>query len=363
MDAPLIDLFQLDAYDYTLPEALVASHPLPQRDASRMMVLHCDQATWEHQKFTHIVDLLNPEDLLVVNNTKVLPARFLGKRRRADGTLGEGEVEVLLLHPTSQSEHDWHCLMRPARKLKVGTHIEFEQSTATFEVLAQKEAGHGVVRTHLKEEPTLHDLMYRIGQMPIPPYFKRSATEEDKTRYQTVYSKEAGSQAAPTAGLHFTTDILDALTQKGIAQAELTLSVGVGTFRPVMVDDIRQHDMHGEAYTLPQATVEAIQVCKARGGRVIAVGTTTVKTLETAFRQQGGRLQHGESGWSDLYIYPGFEFHVVDGMLTNFHLPKSSLLMMISAFADRDFILEAYAAAIEAQYRFYSYGDCMLLLR
>jgi S-adenosylmethionine:tRNA ribosyltransferase-isomerase len=357
------DLFSIEAYDYALPHDLIASHPLPNRDASRMMRLDVPTETWTHGVFMDLVHIMQANDLLVVNNTKVLPARFLGKRRLSDGTLSEGEVEVLLLHPTSTAELDWHCLMRPARKLKAGTCIYLEESTAYFEVLEQKTEGHGVVRLHLEEEPDVQTFMYHIGKMPIPPYFNREANEEDKERYQTVYSKVEGSQAAPTAGLHFTDAVLEALHAKGIQKAEVTLSVGVGTFRPVMVDDIRQHDMHGEAYTLPQETVEAINTCKANGGRIFAVGTTTVKTLETAVRNQGGTLKHAESGWSDLYIFPGFEFQVVDAMLTNFHLPKSTLLMMISAFANRDFILKAYEEAVKEKYRFYSYGDCMLLLR
>ena len=359
----MLDLFHVDAYDYSLPPSLIASHPLPNRDDSRMMQVDCSAESWHHKGFKDLVDLMNPQDLLVVNDTKVLPARFLGKRRMADASLSEGDVEVLLLHPTSQAERDWHCLMRPARKLKVGTIIVFDESSATFEVLEQGKEGHGVVRLHLNQEESVPSFMYRIGKMPIPPYFNRQATEEDKERYQTVYSEVEGSQAAPTAGLHFTQEVLQALADKGIQKASVTLSVGVGTFRPVMVDDIREHDMHGEAYTLPQATVDAIRDCKARGGRVFAVGTTTVKTLETAAQNQGGELLKGESGWSHLYIFPGFHFQVVDAMLTNFHLPKSTLLMMISAFSNRDFILRVYQEAVKERYRFYSYGDCMVLLK
>jgi S-adenosylmethionine:tRNA ribosyltransferase-isomerase len=358
-----VDLFHVDAYDYALPPDLIASHPLPNRDDSRMMLIDCQAESFEHKGFKNLVELMNPEDLLVVNDTKVLPARFLGKRLMAEGSLGEGEVEVLLLHPTSQAELDWHCLMRPARKLKEGTIIVLQDSTATFEVVEQGKEGHGVVRLHLNDEANVHEFMYRIGKMPIPPYFNRPANEEDKERYQTVYSEVEGSQAAPTAGLHFTEDVLNALAEKGIQKVNVTLSVGVGTFRPVMVDDIREHDMHGEAYTLPQATVDAILACKDRGGRVFAIGTTTTKTLETAAQNQGGSLFKGESGWSNLYIYPGFTFQVVDAMLTNFHLPKSTLLMMISAFANRDFILKVYEEAVKERYRFYSYGDCMLLMR
>jgi S-adenosylmethionine:tRNA ribosyltransferase-isomerase len=358
-----VDLFHIDAYDYTLPTDLIASHPLPNRDDSRMMYVDCQAESFAHKGFKDLVEVMNPEDLLVVNDTKVLPARFLGKRLRTDGSMTEGEVEVLLLHPTSQAELDWHCLMRPARKLKAGTFIVLEESSATFEVIEQGKEGHGRVRLHLNDEVNVHEFMYKVGKMPIPPYFNRPANEEDKERYQTVYSEVEGSQAAPTAGLHFTEDVLNALGEKGIQKVAVTLSVGVGTFRPVMVDDIRTHDMHGEAYTLPQATVDAILACKARGGRVFTVGTTTTKTLETAAQNQGGTLYKGESGWSNLYIYPGFRFQVVDAMLTNFHLPKSTLLMMISAFSNRDFILKVYQSAVEERYRFYSYGDCMLLLR
>jgi S-adenosylmethionine:tRNA ribosyltransferase-isomerase len=363
IEHPTVDLFSVDAYDYHLPEGLVASHPLPQRDASRMMYLHCASQRWEHQSFKDVVALLNPGDVLVRNNTKVLPARFVGKRQDVSGTLHNGQCEMLLLHPTSGVEGEWHCLMKPARKLKVGSHLCLANSSATLEVLEQGEAGHGRIRIHLNGELDIETLMQRAGEMPIPPYFNRVAEEADKERYQTVYAEVQGSQAAPTAGLHFTPAVLDGLEAKGVIVADVTLSVGVGTFRPVMVEDIRQHDMHGEAYTLPQATVDAIQTAKARGNRVIAVGTTSCKTLETAAKNQGGLPTQAESGWSELYIYPGFQFQVVDAMLTNFHLPKSTLMMMISAFANRKFILEAYSEAVEERYRFYSYGDCMFLQR
>jgi len=375
------DIYSVHAYDYTLPEGLIAAHPLPERDASRMMHLNAPTQSIAHMQFKSIVDSLSPGDLLVVNNTKVLPARFIGTRRDPEGELHSGKVEALLLHPQGQDDatvHRWHCLMKPARKLKVGTHIVLPNTEATLEVIEQGEAGHGVVQLHLGESssPTLplegegerarelDRFMQTHGHMPIPPYFNREATEDDKERYQTVYSEVQGSQAAPTAGLHFTNGILDQLKQKGVEFAEVTLSVGVGTFRPVMVDDVRDHDMHGEAYTLPQETVDAIKACKMRGNRVFAVGTTTTKTLETAAQNQGGTITQAESGWSNLYIYPGFEFAVVDAMLTNFHLPKSTLLMMISAFAgSREWVLQAYKEAVEQQYRFYSYGDCMLIER
>jgi S-adenosylmethionine:tRNA ribosyltransferase-isomerase len=357
-----LDDYNVEAYDYALPNHLVATHPLPQRDASRMMWIQGGAERWEHQMFRDIAQHFNAGDVLVRNNTQVLPARFRGHRRGANGEHYEGQCEMLLLHPTSQAEHEWHCLMKPARKFRVGSHL-CTTGGSTLEVLEQGEAGHGKVKVHLNGVADIETLMQQAGEMPIPPYFNRAAEEADKERYQTVYASIQGSQAAPTAGLHFTPEVLHQLEAKGVRIVDVTLSVGVGTFRPVMVQDVREHDMHGEAYTLPQKTVDAIRTAKAEGKRVIAVGTTSVKTLETAARNQGGLPHIAESGWSDLYIYPGFQFQVVDAMLTNFHLPKSTLLMMISAFANRPFILRAYEEAVREQYRFYSYGDCMLLER
>ena len=356
-----INLFTLDAYDYELPEALIAKYPLPQRSASRMMHIHRETQTWQHQHFTDLVSWLQPEDLLILNNTKVLPARIFGNRQGY-----EGKVEVLLLHPTGDEADSealtWNCLLKPIKKLKEGTLIELPNTTSVLEVIERQGLGHGVVKAHLHGgETSMNALMEKVGELPIPPYFERRAEAIDTERYQTVYHKVEGSQAAPTAGLHFTPEVLEAIRAKGVSIAEVTLSVGAGTFRPVQADDIREHAMHAEWYQLPQETVDAIIATKARGGRVVAVGTTSVKTIETAAKKQGGTISQADIGWSELFIYPGFEFHVIDAMLTNFHLPKSTLMMLVSAFANRTLMLNAYEAAVSQAYRFYSYGDCMLI--
>jgi S-adenosylmethionine:tRNA ribosyltransferase-isomerase len=356
-----LNLFSLEAYDYHLPEQLIAKYPLPQRSASKMMHISRETQTWEHKHFTDLVAWLQSEDLLVINNTKVLPARIFGNRRGY-----EGKVEVLLLHPTGNEADTealtWNCLLKPIKKLKEGTLIELPNTTSVLEVMARQGLGHGVVKAHLLGgEASMNELMEKVGELPIPPYFARRAEAIDKERYQTVYNKVEGSQAAPTAGLHFTPEVLEAIRAKGVTISEVTLSVGAGTFRPVQVDDIRQHAMHAEWYTLPQETVDAITATKANGGRVVAVGTTSVKTLETAIRKQAGTLTQADTGWSELFIYPGIEFQVVDAMLTNFHLPKSTLMMLVSAFANRELMLSAYEDAVAQAYRFYSYGDCMLI--
>jgi S-adenosylmethionine:tRNA ribosyltransferase-isomerase len=365
MVALSVDLFSLEAYDYTLPKSLVAAYPLQQRDASRL--LHVDRALdcCTHKAFTDLVSWLQPNDVLVINNTKVLPARLVGCRAGFTG-----RAEVLLLHPVAnqagaRSAEDptlvWHCLMKPSRKLSIGTRIELPNTQSYLEVIERNEEGYGVVKLHLAEHQTPLSLMQTVGEMPIPPYFERNAEALDKERYQTVYSQVEGSQAAPTAGLHFTEATLEAIKAKGVVVAPVTLSVGTGTFKPVTVSDIREHVMHSEAYSVPQSTVEAIQHAKAMGGRVVAVGTTSLKTLETVAKNQNGQLAQAEEGWSNLFIYPGFEFKVVDALLTNFHLPKSTLMMLVSAFANRSLVLQAYEQAVAEQYRFYSYGDCMLI--
>lgn len=356
-----VDLFSIEAYDYALPETLIAKYPLPERSDSKMMHINRSTQQWEHKCFTQLVDWLQPQDLLILNNTKVLNARMFGNRRGF-----EGKVEVLLLHPTGDSTDThtllWNCLLKPIKKLKEGTLIELPNTTSVLEIIERQGLGHGVVKAHLYGgESSVYELMNKVGELPIPPYFERRAEAVDTERYQTVYSKVEGSQAAPTAGLHFTPEVLAAIKAKSVGIAEVTLSVGAGTFRPVQSDDIREHAMHAESYHLPQSTVQAIQQTKANGGRVVAVGTTSVKTLETAAQKQGGTLQQADTGWSELFIYPGFNFQVVDAMLTNFHLPKSTLMMLVSAFANRTLMLNAYEEAVAQQYRFYSYGDCMLI--
>lgn len=351
------DGLHIDDYDYPLPESLIARYPLPERDSSRMLVLNRQTGEISHHRFQELPNFLRAGDLLALNNTKVLPARFYGNRRGLTG-----RVEILMLHPEGEADGlVWSALMRPARKLKPGTIVELPNTTATMEVLAVGERGCCRVRIHPAEHGNVATLMERVGLMPIPPYLRRDAEESDKDRYQTVFAKVPGAQAAPTASLHFTPKLLEDLRKMGIQQAEVTLSVSSGTFRTVEDADIRDHKMDPEAYTVPQEAADSIQSVKAAQGRVLAIGTTVTKTLETVAAEHAGQVVPC-SGWSNLYIYPGFQFHAVDMMLTNFHLPKSTLLMLISAFAGRENIAKAYREALDQGYRFYSYGDCMLIL-
>ena len=345
----------LDDYDYPLPEALIARYPLPQRDQSRMLVLHRATGQIEHRMFIDLLQYLNPGDLLALNNTKVLPVRFYGNRRGFTGC-----VEILMLYPSEQPLV-WSALMRPARKLKPGTIIEFPDTQATMEVLEVGERGCCQVLVHPAEHQDIPTLMEKVGLMPIPPYLRRRAEESDKERYQTVFSKTPGAQAAPTAGLHFTPELLETLRQSGIQRAEVTLSVSAGTFRTVEDDNIQDHRMDPEFYTIPEDAVQAIHHAKQAQSRVFAIGTTVAKTLESSAHKHQGFLK-AESDWSELFIYPGFQFQITDCLLTNFHLPKSTLLMLISAFAGRENIAHAYQEALKEQYRFFSYGDCMLIL-
>lgn len=368
--------YELSTYDYDLPKHLIAQTPLAERDASRMLVLQRDTQTLCD---SHIADLptwLNAGDLLVVNNAKVLPVRLLGHREGHNG-----QVECFLLTPEASEATGnlWHALLRPARKLPEGTQIliplnaetndslqnEDDQSLPNevlrLTVVSRGDHGEGLVQLQLPSGFTLEDALARFGHMPLPPYMQRDDDALDKERYQTVYSKVPGAQAAPTAGLHFTPRLLQRLKEKGIEKVELTLLVGAGTFRGVASNDIRKHHMHGESYEVSQQAIDVIQQCKARGGKVVAVGTTVLRTLETIAQNQGGLPTQAESGESKLFVYPGFAFQVVDVLLTNFHLPQSTLLMLVSAFAGLSFMQRAYQHAIAQQYRFYSYGDCMLL--
>lgn len=346
---------KLDDYDYPLPEALIARYPLPERDQSRMLVLDRQSGEIAHHPFRALVGFLKAGDLLVLNNTKVLPARFYGNRRGYTG-----RVEVLLLHPSGEDPNVWSALMKPARKLGPGIMVELPGTDATMEVLEVGERGCCRVRLHPGEHGDVPTLMERVGRMPIPPYLRREAEESDKDRYQTVFSSVPGAQAAPTAGLHFTPQILETLKAQGVGVAEVTLAVSAGTFRTVEAEDIAEHRMDPEYYTVPPETAEAVRRTRANGGRVVAVGTTVTKTLESAARQTG-EVEAG-SDWSGLFIYPGFEYQVTDVLLTNFHLPKSTLLMLISAFASREQVAAAYQAALQEEYRFFSYGDCMLIV-
>lgn len=338
---------KLTEFDYQLPETLIAQTPCEPRDQSRLLVLKRGKESLEHQRFYELLEHLNSEDILVFNDTKVLPARLFGCK-----TDTGAKIEILLLKRLNGN--DWECLAKPGKKLRQGAKITFSEELSG-EIIAQTEFGGRIIRFFF--DGVFEEIIERIGHMPLPPYIHERL--ENKERYQTVYAKNAGAAAAPTAGLHFTPELFEKIAAKGIARAFVTLHVGLGTFRPVEVDDVLQHKMHSEFYSLSQQTVELIEKAKAKGGRVIAVGTTAIRTLETA--GASGVLKAG-SGWTDIFIYPGYQFKVIDGMITNFHLPKSTLLMLISAFAGKEKIMQAYEEAIANKYRFFSFGDAMLIL-
>ncbi len=334
-----------ESYDFALPEHCIAQNPVEPRDHSKLLV--CGQGQHAHRHFYDLPQLLEPGDLLVLNDTRVIPARLFGHK-----TTG-GRVEVLLLEP--ESEWIWLCLVKPARRIEVGARLEFgEGLTATVTGVDSETGGRWL---QFAGEGKLEALLEQIGEMPLPPYLKGSTARADQ--YQTVWAKRAGAVAAPTAGLHFTQALLDRLTQGGIEQAYVTLHVGLGTFRPVQVERILDHQMHSEWLEVPDSTAEAIERTRKRGGRVIAVGTTSARALESAGRD--GRLKPGQMR-SDIFIYPGYRWQVVDGLITNFHLPRSSLLMLVSSLVGRERLLALYQEAIDLGYRFYSFGDGMLVL-
>jgi len=345
-------------FDYELPPELIAQEPAERRDGARMMVLDRAARTIEHRRFTDLPDYLHAPDLLVVNDTRVIPARLFGRKAK-EGT--GGKVEFLLLEETAPGQ--WDALMRCRRRPKPGEQVILDEDLAVVTVLEDGELG----RVKIRVESALPwlEVLERIGQTPLPPYIQRKNVSEerrlaDKHRYQTVFAREPGAVAAPTAGLHFTPDVLERLAARGIGHATVTLHVGIGTFRPVSVENVRDHRMDFERWEVPEETARRIAGAKAAGGRVVAVGTTSVRTLESAaVRPEGFGAGQGRT---DLFIHPPYAFRMVDAMVTNFHLPKSTLIMMISAFAGREFVLEAYREAIRERYRFYSYGDCMLMV-
>ena len=332
---------------YDLPPELIAQTPLAQRDHSRLMCLDKATGAIEHRHFYDLLELLRPGDLLVMNNSRVLPARLYGHKEGHTG-----RMEFLLLEQKEQMV--WEILAKPGRKAQPGDRFVFGDGLLRAEVLRVEEDGNRVVRFSCDGE--FYETLDQIGQMPLPPYITQKL--EDKERYQTVYSKDLGSAAAPTAGLHFTKELLAKLAEKGVELAYVTLHVGLGTFRPVKVDDVTQHKMHSEHYFLPQETVDKIAAAKARGGRVIAVGTTSCRTLEAVGSQ--GPLRACE-GYTDIFIYPGYQFQVLDGLITTFHLPESTLIMLVSALAGKENILHAYQVAVEERYRFFSFGDAMFI--
>lgn len=336
-------------FDFSLPPDLIAQHPPDRREQSRLLVVDRQTGELGHRRFEDIVHLIRPEDVLVVNETKVFPARLRGTRESGGG------AEILLLHPTDSG--DWTALVRPGSKLRAGKRVQIadELEVEILEVLA---SGDRVVRLHT--DLPVEEALDRFGEVPLPPYVDRAVTERDRERYQTVYARERGSVAAPTAGLHFTPELLAEIAAKGVVVARLTLHVGVGTFRPVEAEDPDEHAMHNEWYRVPPDSADAINAARAAGGAVWAVGTTTVRTLESV-ANPNGIVQSGE-GWTDIFIRPPHRFRAVDRMITNFHLPRSTLLMLVAAFGGYDLVMRSYREAIAAGYRFYSYGDAMAIL-
>ena len=343
-------------FDYFLPEELIAQTPVEPRDHSRLMVVHRGDGTREHKHFYDIIDYLNPGDALVINETKVIPARLLGVKEAADPDGPKVPVEILLLR--RENATDWEALVKPGRRLKPGAICSFGNGLLKCEIMSSvPEIGGRIVR--FMYDGVFEEILDQLGEMPLPPYIHEKL--EDRGRYQTVYAKNEGSAAAPTAGLHFTPELLEKVKQKGVTIVPVTLHVGLGTFRPVNEDVIEKHVMHKEYYSISQETADLIMNTKKAGKRVIAVGTTSIRTMESA--ADGVGQISGKSGWTDIFIYPGYEFKLVDAIITNFHLPKSTLIMLISAFAGREFVLEAYKKAVEEKYRFFSFGDAMFIQR
>ena len=333
---------------YDLPEELIAQTPLQKRDSSRLMVLDKNTGNVEHKHFFDIIDYLHPGDCLVMNDSRVLPARLLGHRPTG------GAVELLLLRDLGDKQ--WECLAKPGRKLQEGQNIVFGNGELTAIVRKVCEDGNRVVEFFY--EGIFLEVLERLGKMPLPPYIK--AELQDQERYQTVYSREVGSAAAPTAGLHFTKELLEKIQQKGIKTAFVTLHVGLGTFRPVKVEDIHSHHMHSELCMISQETAEILNATKTSGGRIVCVGTTSCRTLESLVNDDG--TFEAKSSWTDIFIYPGYTFKAMNALITNFHLPESTLVMLVSAFAGRDNVLNAYRTAVEERYRFFSFGDAMCIL-
>jgi len=336
-------------FDFDLPEELIAQTPLEKRDASRLLVVDKETGAFSDQHFDQIIDQLQPGDALVMNNTRVLPARLYGIKPETGG-----HVELLLLKNTQ--DDDWEVLAKPAKRLRVGSQISFGDGRLTATVVEELDHGGRIVR--FGYEGIFLEVLESLGEMPLPPYIHEKLS--DRERYQTVYAKENGSAAAPTAGLHFTKELLEQIAAKGVELVYLTLHVGLGTFRPVSVDSLDDHEMHSEFYSLSEEAAQTLRQVKAKGGRVIAVGTTSIRTLETIGSKFQGQIQ-ADSGWTNIFIKPGYDWKVVDAFSTNFHLPKSTLVMLVSAFAGRSLTLEAYEHAIAERYRFFSFGDAMFI--
>ncbi len=339
---------QVKDFNYDLPEELIAQHPMEKRDECKLMVMDKKTGEIEHKKFKDILNYLNKGDCLVLNDTRVLPARLLGMKEGSGG-----KMEFLLLKRIDKNK--WETLVKPGKKAQIGSRFIFGNGELKAEVISIEEEGNRIVE--FEYEGIFEEVLERLGQMPLPPYITEKL--EDKEQYQTVYSKEEGSAAAPTAGLHFTKELLNEISKKGVEIAFLTLHVGLGTFRPVKVEKIEEHHMHSEYYTLSKEAAETINKVKKQGGRIISVGTTSTRTLET-IATLNGELKE-QSGWTEIFIFPGYKYKVVDALITNFHLPESTLLMLVSALSDRDYIMSAYKKAVEERYRFFSFGDAMFI--
>ncbi len=336
-------------FNYDLPEELIAQDPLENRSNSRLLVLDKESGDMEHRSFYQVVDYLNAGDCLVVNDTKVLPARLIGERENTGG-----KVEVLLL---KRRENDvWEALVKPGKRAKVGMKLSFGGGLLRGTVLDVVEEGNRLIQ--FKYPGIFEEVLDELGQMPLPPYITHQL--EDKNRYQTVYAKHAGSAAAPTAGLHFTPELLQELENKGVNIARVTLHVGLGTFRPVKVENVLEHHMHSEFYCIEQEAADKINAAKQAGGKVVCVGTTSCRTIESAAKEDGSLMAC--SGWTEIFIYPGYQFKVLDALITNFHLPESTLIMLVSALAGKDHVLHAYREAVEQKYRFFSFGDAMIIV-
>ena len=339
---------KLSEFDYNLPEELIAQTPLQKRDTSRLMVLNRKERTIEDKHFYDILDYLHAGDILVRNNTKVIPARLYGTKEETNG-----HVEVLLLKDLGNNV--WECLVGNARIVKMGTIITFGDGSLKAKCIDIGEEG--IRHFEMIYDGIFYEILDHLGTMPLPPYIKEKL--EDSNRYQTVYAKIEGSAAAPTAGLHFTDEILQKVQEKGVEILDVTLHVGLGTFRPVKVDDVLEHHMHSEFYMIDEETAQKLNTAKANGQRIISVGTTSTRTLEANYKKYGQFKVTQES--TDIFIYPGYQFEAIDALITNFHLPKSTLVMLVSAFADKEFIMKAYHHAVEEKYRFFSFGDCMFI--
>ncbi|WP_195781808.1 tRNA preQ1(34) S-adenosylmethionine ribosyltransferase-isomerase QueA [Priestia megaterium] len=341
---------KVDLFDFHLPEELIAQTPLEQRDASRLMVLNKETGNVKHHMFHDLLDYVQEGDCLVLNDTRVLPARLFGTKEDTGAN-----IEVLLLKQTQGDT--WETLVKPAKRVKEGTVISFGDGRLT--AVCKETSDQGGRLLEFNYEGIFYEVLEQLGEMPLPPYIKERL--DDQERYQTVFAREQGSAAAPTAGLHFTEKMLEQLKEKGVHIAFLTLHVGLGTFRPVSVDDLEEHDMHSEFYQVSEGTAALLNSVRQKGGRIISVGTTSTRTLETIATEHNGKFV-ASSGWTNIFIFPGYEFKAIDGMITNFHLPKSTLIMLVSALAGRENVISAYEQAVAEKYRFFSFGDAMLIL-